>query len=582
MAGLALTAGVALTAPLGAALAAAPPERRIPPSVLVELERIEDAFELALADDCAAELCASRGCVYVDHAVSDRPRRRALPGLGVEAAEEDTPTQEYLTRARCSFAHEEALETETAAVLVQRLQTRLTHGWTVVSVDHAVLPPLPAPPEPEPEPEPEVPEAPEAWSSEVAGRELWSSLLPHFFWMIGVGLVTLAATMLIWAGRRVGQASIEEQALLAELTQPPPPEPAPEAVVTEEPGEDLAVAAQAAQWKARLAALDPSAPDRELEALITERLRAGDTPLLAGAVMRFGDRFLAAFPQGEGLGPAKLALAEHLRTVDPTALPDDPTFYAALQRHSLAAALSAQEDARAIAGLHADFGAAGLVGFIRRLPARIGAVAFALAAPVTQSEAVALLSARQVAGLAAPLLRSNRISPEEMSTLTGALVAEGTDPTAPLNAEITDRGLPFDAPGALAVLLPRLGADLRGVLFGAALDRFGGTLPAWYREIFIPDMLSALPREARADLLLGVDVLPLAAWLSLAERRAELLSDMPAALRTSVEAQSVFPSRERQLALAAQARRSLARGFGDQLARAGIPLARVIGPSELP
>ena len=155
-------------------------------------------------------------------------------------------------------------------------------------------------------------------------------------------------------------------------------------------------------------------------------------------------------------------------------------------------------------------------------------------------------------------------------------------PSAPEPESITDRGALVDAAGALSLVLPHVPDDLRGEALGAALQRFGGTLPGWYRDILVPEMLTALPAEARGDLLLGVDVDALAAWRSVQRSEDKGIIDgcMPSSLQTSVAASSRFPSRTRQLALAEQGRRAIARGLQGQLARAGVPFARAFSPES--
>ncbi|MEZ4316664.1 MAG: hypothetical protein R3F61_04150 [Myxococcota bacterium] len=568
------------------------PEREIPPSVLSELRLLESRFDLALASDCDAGRCFSKGCTYVDHAVADRRRSASLPGLGQDPGPGSVPAQEYLTRASCSFAHEESIEPADVQALSRRLQAKLSKGWTVVSVDHQKLPPLPAyvqqPPEPEAEPEVEVPPEPPPppppeWTLGQAGRELWNTLLPHLFWMIAVALLTVAATALIWAWRRVGRDSIEDQMLLAELARGEDGNGPVSEGSTADPEEDDAafVAAQDAAWSERLAAMDPASPDPEVQALIRELLRSGDLPLLAKAVLRYPDTFPAAFPSGGEVASAKLELAEYLKTVDTDALPADPEFFRSLNRHALSAALASQSDAQVVRSLREELGAAGLAQLIRQLPARPGSLLFALAPTDVQYELVRLLGPSPVADMSEMLLASNRMDPAETEHLFGVLTAmrAGAPLPAPRSHDITDRGSEFDAVGALSVLLESLDEHQRSALFEASLNRFHGNLPAWYRGILVSDMLLGLGEEARTDLLLGIDAEPLAAWFSLLdpERRDAVLESAPSSLRQSIRASNVFPSRARQLALAERGRRELARGVGEQLARAGRSFEDLVG-----
>ena len=103
MTGLLLIGGL-LTAPVAATPSV--PTRQLPPSVLVEVQLLENRFNMALALDCDATRCFSKGCSYVDHAVADRPEASSLPGLGLDPGPAPQGSQEYLTSARCAFAHE--------------------------------------------------------------------------------------------------------------------------------------------------------------------------------------------------------------------------------------------------------------------------------------------------------------------------------------------------------------------------------------------------------------------------------------------------------------------------------------------
>lgn len=412
-------------------------------------------------------------------------------------------------------------------------------------------------------------------------RQLWNHLLPHFWWMFGLGLITMAGTVLIWAWRRVGARSIEDEMLLAEIARG-----GDSPVVAGEPGEpepdsdEAFVAQQDAAWKQRLNAMDRDDPDPELRALVRELLLAGELPLLAKATLRFPDTFPAAFPEGGEVAPAKLELSRYLKTVDVDDLPDDVEFFRALNRHALSAAVLTQDDARIVRSLREEFGASGLANLIESVPARAGALLFALAPTSEQREMVRLFTPNQTIHMADQLLRSNRMDPAETAFLFEVIQAARSGSPAPDVAtlgEVSDRGTQFDAVGALSVLLPRIAQTQRSALFGNLLQRFGGALPSWYRGIFLGEMLSALSSEAAIDLLLEVEVEPLAAWLSLQDSgtRTALLGQMPTALRASIGGVS-FSSPAERLAQAERGRRDLASGFQRQLARANVAFEDVL------
>ncbi|MEN0064898.1 MAG: hypothetical protein AAGA48_22325 [Myxococcota bacterium] len=570
------------------------PDRQIPPTVLTELRLLANRFDLALAADCDETRCFSKGCTYIAHSVADQPKSTSLPGLGGEPGPGSVDAQEYLTSARCAFAYEENVSAEDAKALARRLRAKLSSGWTSVSVTTQRLEPLPdylqKPPPPEPDPEEQALEeepleeelpAEEAWSFVTAGRELWTSLLPHFYWMIGLVLATMAGAILIWAWRRVGQASLEEQMLLAEMGRG---ESGPsEAMVSETSDEETFVAEQEAAWTERMEGLDPAKPDPEIQALLRELLRSRDLPLLAKAVLRF-PQLSPLMPAGGGFATAKLELADFLKTVDDETLPSDAEFYRNLNRNALSAAVASQSDAQIVVNLREEFGPSGLATLMAQLEDRPAALLFALAPTDAQHEIVRLLPTQRVATMAEMLMRSNRMSPSETEHLFEVLAAargEVTIPGASKSKAITDLGEEFDAAGALSVLLESVNPARRTTLFRSALERSHGSFPAWYRGILVADMLFELPVETRADLLLELDIEPLAAWMSLldGEAQSRLLAGMPRALVSSVQSVSELGSRSRQVALADRGRRDLARAFQRQLQRAQIPFERVVVPA---
>lgn len=561
-----------------AALAQTVPKRVIPPSVLVELQQVENDFELALAQDCDASRCFSKGCSYVDHAVADRARSTSMPGLSEKSGPGGEPAQAYLTRAQCSYAHEAALDAEDVQSLNRRLQAKVSGGWTTVSVSNSALVALPeymrGPVEPEPEelveePVEELPPAPASWS-----EQLWDALLPHFFWMAGVLLATLAALILIWGWRRLGRLSPEDQALLAALGEPEPepesdPEPTPAVVIEADP--DAAwLQDQESAWRGRIA--DPSDP--ALQTLARELLRSPDRELLVQALLHF-PQLSAALPSGGDVATDKLDLAELIRTAN-AAQPQDAAFFERLNRHALSATLGAQSDADTLRSFQQDFGGSGLALLIARVPPRIGGLLVALAPLDVQLETARQLEQGELAACAGQLMASNRMDRDEAQWLFELLeaVKTGGMPASPAPTRIRDQGSVFDAAGALSTLLAQLDAGVAAALFTEARARFGGVLPAWHQGILVPDMLFAISDEARADLMLAVDVDELTAWLVgiPQDTRDRLVASMPTALQATLSG----PTPALHPARAQAGRRALARGFQRQLRRAGLTLEEAV------
>ncbi len=561
------------------------PRREIPAPVLAEVADLDARFEEALAIDCEPSRCFSTGCVYSDHAVADRPRASSLPGLGETAGPGSVPTQAWLTAATCGYVHEPAADPKDVQALTRRLVARVSSPWTDVSVSAKALDPLPAyfrdtPADETAEAPAEAPPpAPPTLSSTSALQDVWTALLPHFFWMVGIGLVTVAASVLVWAGRRLGQPTLDERLLLASLQQPPPPAEVEPEAPPEAPGPN--VTQQRVTWLLRLQALDPDGIDPVVQALLRARLRAGDVPFLARAMLTFPDHLPRMMPSGGDVAETKLRVARFIEQADASQLPDEATFFAALDRHVAAAAISSQADAEVVRSLREDYGTAGVCALMEKLGPRMAGLVFALAPPLTRAESAQRLSPRQLSGMASALLESNRMTPDETDQLFAAV--RGNPAPFRSIAHREDHGPEVDAAGALSVLLTYLSPDDRQGVLRHALAKVGGTAPAWMRRVLFADMVEVLDNEARADLLLGVPVEGLAAWLSVlpAEVRGRLQGSLPEALRTSLVAMSRFSSRSTQLARADEGRVAISEGLGEALARAGIPFeAALLGAGE--
>lgn len=585
--------GVALAQPASTPTV---PAKHIPPTVMLELRLLENQFDQALGRDCAPEKCVSKGCSYRDHVVVDLPRNTSLPGLPQTEGLGAVPAQEYLTQAVCAFAHEKSVQPRDSLALVKRLEQRLSKGWLKVTLAHELLEPISPmlaespPPRPEvvpPEPiKPEakaLPEQPVEWDAKRAARELWVTLLPHFFWMIALLLGTVAALTLIWGSRRVGRETLEEKALAASLTAGPPKpdepvkEPAPElaappAPSVDEPDEAF-VAAQRELWRARIDQAELGKDGGGLMQLLRDWLRAREFGLLAKAIFVFGDRLSAALPADGELAARKVEFADYLRDLDEESLPKDGAFYRTLHHHTVSSALLSQSDAETYRSLSAEFGAAGVASLMATLGGRPGALLFALVPDELQREVARALVHDAQLEVAGHLLDSNRMSADERTYLFSAIDsarAGATLPTAPRGhaQDIPDRGHPFDAAGALSVLLPHLTPAERKVLLAQRAN--DGAVPQWYENVLFAQMFSKLPSaELKSDLLLEVDVKPLAGWLSVqpVAMRDAFVSGLSDTFQGALRASASFSSRAEQLRAARAGQEALVSSFKRLYAR---------------
>jgi hypothetical protein len=488
-----------------------------------------------------------------------------------------------------------------ALALVKRLEQRLSRGWLKVSLNHELLEPISPtlaespPPKPDqvapeikpPEPKAE-PETPKEWDSKVALRELWVTLLPHFAWMVALLLGTLAALTLIWGARRVGRESLEDKALAAQLAAAPKvDQEAPPPVEPKEPTppaeDEVFVAAQRELWRARVEQSELGKDGGGLLQLMRDWLRAREFGLLAKAIFVFGDRLSAALPSDGELAARKVEFADYLRQLDEQTLPGDAAFYRTLHHHSVSSALLAQSDADTYRSMGEEFGASGVASLMATLGGRPGALLFALVPGELQREVGRVLAHDAALEVASALLDSDRMSADERTYLFSAIDAAraGSSLPPPLSLgeqDIPDRGYAFDAAGALSVLFAHFSGPERKALL--APHASGGVLPQWYEGILFAEMFDRLPSpEFRADVLLEVDVKPLAGWLSVQAPgvRSAFVGGLSDTLQGALAAASAFSSREEQQRAARAGHDALVRAFKRLYARGKLSFAELAG-----
>lgn len=555
---LAARLGFAAAATLAVAIAAgqsAPvPRVQQPPSIVADVKRLENQFELALAQDCPAERCFSRGCTYLSHETVDKPKSGSLPGIGDPGAGPGSagPAQEFLTGARCEFGYESSLAAKDVAALNKRLEQRLSRGYLVVGVESKTLPAVPnglkqngtsVPAAGETE---EAAQAPPPWNGALAARELWLHLLPHFSWMLAIVLLTAACVVLIWAARRLGKETLplaDEE--LPKLSPDSDLEPAQEGLSTK-PGQvntPFDPEASRTEWLQRLES-DPAA----LRHVCGDWLKEGRNDMLAKAMLLFRQAAAEILPQGAQDAPERLAFASYMKALDPLTLPDDASFFRALERHAIAASIAHRDDTAAFALLRNAFGPAGIAELIASLGNGAAATLFALSPDDCRSETASLLPPAARIALASRLVDSDRASSAEMNEVMQKLQASGRSTHG--SREISDQtqaqshsqalGRVLPAARALSALLPLLAAKERTALLERARTRGEGAFPTWLNGIFYPEMLRGLPQELRQGLYLQIDPRDLFLWLERIrpETKDAIRKDLPSSLLTVVQSQS--------------------------------------------
>lgn len=606
---LGVIAAAGLVAMPGRAAPVAVPHNEIPPAVVAQLRALESQFELALAADCAPERCFSKGCSYVAHTVVDKPATTSLPGLGADRGPGSIAAQEYLTQARCEFAHEKTVPARDVQSLVRRLHQKLSQGWLGVTVASEVLLPVPAglrespvpPPVPEVAPPPPLPPPaavePPHWDASVAQRELWLSLLPHFAWMIAVVLLTLAGLTLIWGARRLGRESVEEKAMLLQLGQgggaltgedgtphgTPPPrilDAASDGLQGDTMAQRTFVEEQRRVWTDKIAGAGFAKDDSAVAGLLREWLKAGEFALLAKAVSVFSHHLTLTFPADGELAQRKLEFADYIKDHDGD-LPSDVEFFRVLNQHAISSALLSQADAEVYRSLREEFGSMGVVNVIDKLPPRPAALLFALVPVDCQLEVARLLGAERRARVVEQLLLSNRIARDETAHVFAVLRAATAGQALPaLEGEYSgeDRGREFDAAGAISMLLPYLAPGERTALFKQAWQRGSGAFPVWYEGILSADMLAHIPLELQTDLLLEVEMRSLAAWVSIQQPvwQEDFIKRLPASMLQALRGSMAFASRAAQLGLAVRGRQALAAALQKRVGRGQVPFEALL------
>ena len=176
------------------------PKEKIPDLLLNQVRLLEADFVIALQKDCGGNGCFPRGCVYASHQMITMPGNRSLPGLSSGADDRDQSEPQYiLTGVTCEYTFESSLDQAGIKNLSRRLEAKLSKGALRVSLKALEIPaaanqPLPIQP------------------LELSLMDkIASQLLQHFSWILGVILANILLILGLWAWRRIGYDSKEDE-----------------------------------------------------------------------------------------------------------------------------------------------------------------------------------------------------------------------------------------------------------------------------------------------------------------------------------------------------------------------------------
>ncbi|MDQ3235034.1 MAG: hypothetical protein M3Q07_24765, partial [Pseudobdellovibrionaceae bacterium] len=177
------------------------PKEKIPDFILDQVKIIEADFVLALQKDCGLNFCFPRGCVYVSHENVSMQGDQVLPGLPTEGKSRvSTDPQYILTSAACEYVHEDNLDKQTIQDLNRRLESKLSKGVLRVTARGIQIP------------ESAADKMGSSKSMPLTRlQKIENLLLEHFSWLLGCLLVAIMLTISLWAWRRVGHDSKEDE-----------------------------------------------------------------------------------------------------------------------------------------------------------------------------------------------------------------------------------------------------------------------------------------------------------------------------------------------------------------------------------
>ena len=533
--------------------------RQYPENVHSELQDLSGKFAQHLYENCAESKCFYKGCVVkstrgLSKASNNLP---GLPGIDNTAVKRATQSKAaQLSEATCYFAHTDKVKTKDAIKLKGFLQTVLsikdTTKVVVVAQSVRALPeslkqedkPKPEKkaeaPKPEPTPEPFVPKEPKL-TQDQALVEFWEAVVPHFFWMIGILLATVSAFVIIWALRKIGRLSPEEQLMLATESKASDTSESANQDTEVEESESDRVFIEKQAWILKIKE-NPAPFQNVLKSWFDEK----NYPYIAQATLTFQNQAESILNSKEGSFEDRIEFADFLKHTPLSKLPSQSDLFKKLSLGYVSVAALNREDISLVQLLRNNFESSGLAQLISSASFPTAAYLYALS-PVSSLKGVnTLLSVSLKAEIVKELLKSNRISPQNLSqTLNFVKKSIGLSvPEEQLSehTSISGFGVSIQTARALSFLMADLPSEQRIQLVKSIIAENNGVLPTGLENIVYPEMLLHLQDELRNDILLNTQPEVLLHWLKTVGGRKTLekiTSRAPNSLKAAMSVENI-------------------------------------------
>lgn len=175
------------------------PKEKVPEILLNQVRLLEADFVVALQKDCGLSNCYPRGCVYVSHEIVSLQGNRSLPGLSQEGDARSSGEPQYiLTGLACEYVFERGIDKQEILNLNRRLESKLSKGALRVTLKAIEIPTANK-------------EAPVQIKDLSIKDKLILKFIEYFSWILGALLVIAILVLSLWAWRRIGRDSKEEE-----------------------------------------------------------------------------------------------------------------------------------------------------------------------------------------------------------------------------------------------------------------------------------------------------------------------------------------------------------------------------------